>query len=71
MENLSVTINQFSKRLSKPKNIVADEINIENKDWVISVGSFSEAIKVKNKNNIIFKATLMLNKLINFSIYPH
>ena len=37
-----VTINQFSMDYNNINNIVADEINIENKDWLIIRGSFSK-----------------------------
>lgn len=64
-----VTINQFTKDFQNKKNIVADEINIENKDWVISVGSFSEGNQgLKIKNNIIFKTNFdadQINKLFS------
>ena len=42
-----VTINQFSKEYSNINNIVADEINIENKEWIIKKGSFS---KIKSRS---------------------
>ena len=37
-----VTINQFSSDYTNINNIVADEINIENTDWLILRGSFSK-----------------------------
>ena len=37
-----VTINQFSKEYENLANFVAEEINIENKEWIIKRGSFSE-----------------------------
>ena len=52
-----VTINQFSSDYTNIQNIVADEINIENTDWLILRGSFSrinESLKVKE--NVTFKS---------------
>ena len=64
-----VTINQFSKDFTNVNNIVADEINIENKDWVISVGSFSKINQgLKTKNNVIFKSNFdaeQINKMFS------
>ena len=35
-----VTINQFSKNFTNINNIIADEINIETKQWLITKGNF-------------------------------
>tara|TARA_Y100001936_G_C15984231_1_gene618566 strand:- start:432 stop:1115 length:684 start_codon:yes stop_codon:yes gene_type:complete len=37
-----VTINQFSKDFNILSNIVADKVNIQNKTWIISKGSFAK-----------------------------
>ena len=52
-----VTINQFSKEYSILTNIVADEINIENNNWIILKGTFSKINEgLKSGENIIFKS---------------
>ena len=52
-----VTINQFSNDYTNINNIVADEINIENTDWLILRGSFSKINQsLKVKENITFKS---------------
>ena len=52
-----VTINQFSKDFQNLNNIVADEINIENNNWIILKGTFSKINEgLKSRENIIFKS---------------
>ena len=52
-----VTINQFSSDYTNINNIVADEINIENTDWLILRGSFSKINQsLKVKENVTFKS---------------
>ena len=52
-----VTINQFSSDYTNINNIVADEINIENTDWLILRGSFSKINQsLKVKENVTFRS---------------
>ncbi len=52
-----VTINQFSRNYKNLQNILADEINISNKEWKIKKGNFSNKNgKMEIKENIIFKS---------------
>ena len=64
-----VTINQFSKDYTNIKNIVADEINIEKKEWLIVKGSFSRINQgLKTRENVIFKSNFdaeQINKLFS------
>ena len=64
-----VTINQFSKDYTNIKNIVADEINIEKKEWLIVKGSFSRINQgLKSQENVIFKSNFdaeQINKLFS------
>ena len=64
-----VTINQFSMDYNNINNIVADEINIENKDWLIIRGSFSKINQgLKTKEKVIFKSNFdaeQINKLFS------
>ena len=53
----SVTINIFSKDYENLENILADEINIKNKEWKIIKGNFSKNNeKMEIKENVIFKS---------------
>ncbi len=65
----SVTINQFSYDYTNIKNIVAEEINIENKEWIIKKGSFSKVNQgLKTKENVIFRTNFdaeQINKLFS------
>ena len=65
----SVTINQFSYDYVNIKNIVAEEINIENKEWVIKKGSFSKVNQgLKTEENVIFRTNFdaeQINKLFS------
>ncbi len=64
-----VTINQFSKDYKNLNNIVADEINIENKEWLIMKGSFSKINQgLKSFENLAFKSNFdaeQINKLFS------
>tara|TARA_B100000401_G_scaffold436010_1_gene378724 strand:+ start:1011 stop:2048 length:1038 start_codon:yes stop_codon:yes gene_type:complete len=64
-----VTINQFSKDYENLNNIVADEINIENKEWLIMKGSFSKINQgLKSFENLTFKSNFdakQINKLFS------
>ena len=64
-----VTINQFSKEYKNLNNIVADEINIENKEWLIMKGSFSKINQgLKSFENLTFKSNFdakQINKLFS------
>jgi len=64
-----VTINQFSKDYKNLNNIVADEINIENKEWIIMKGSFSKINQgLKSFENLTFKSNFdaeQINKLFS------
>ena len=64
-----VTINQFSKDYVNLNNIVADEINIEKKDWLIIKGSFSKTNQgLKTKENVVLKSNFdaeQINKLFS------
>ena len=60
-----VTINQFSKDYKNLENILADEINIKNKNWKIKKGNFSNQNgKIVTKENIIFESNFN-SKIIN------
>ena len=60
-----VTINQFSKDYQNLGNILADEINIKNKNWKIKKGNFSNINgKIEIKENIVFKSNFN-SKIIN------
>ena len=65
----SVTINQFSSDYTNIKNIVAEEINIENKEWVIKKGSFSKVNQgLKTEENVLFRTNFdaeQINKLFS------
>ena len=64
-----VTINQFTKDFQNQKNIVADEINIENKNWLIIKGSFSKVNQGrKTREKVLFKSNFdaeLINKLFS------
>ena len=64
-----VTINQFSKNFTNINNIIADEINIETKEWLITKGNFSKINQsLKFKENVIFKSNFnadQINKLFS------
>ena len=64
-----VTINQFSKNFTNIKNIIADEINIETKEWLITKGNFSKINQsLEYKENVIFKSNFnadQINKLFS------
>ena len=64
-----VTINQFSKDYENLNNIVAEEINIENKEWLIMKGSFSKINQgLKSFENLTFKSNFdaeQINKLFS------
>ncbi len=64
-----VTINQFSDDYSILLNIVADEVNIANKIWIIKKASFSRVNQgLKTKENINFKSNFdaeQINKLFS------
>ena len=62
----NVTINQFSKDYQILKNIVADEINIEKKNWIIKKGNFSKSTGgIELKENIIFKSNFNSQQINN------
>ena len=64
-----VTINQFSDDYSILLNIVASEIDIQNKKWIIKRGSFSKINKgLKVKENVYFNSNFnaeQINKLFS------
>ena len=64
-----VTINQFSKEYENLANFVAEEINIENKEWIIKRGSFSELNQgLKSIENVSFQSNFnaeQINKLFS------
>ena len=64
-----VTINQFSKNFTNINNIIADEINIETKQWLITKGNFSKINQsLKYKENVIFRSNFnaeQINKLFS------
>tara|TARA_A100000164_G_scaffold328788_1_gene316126 strand:+ start:225 stop:1304 length:1080 start_codon:yes stop_codon:yes gene_type:complete len=61
-----VTINQFSKDYTNIKNIVADEINIEKKEWLIIKGSFSRINQgLKTRENVVFKSNFDSKQINN------
>ena len=60
-----VTINQFSSNYKILQSILADEINIKNKNWIIKKGNFSKNNKkIETKENIVFKSNFN-SKIIN------
>jgi len=60
-----VTINQFSNNYQILGSILADEINIKNKNWIIKKGNFSKNNKkIETKENIVFKSNFN-SKIIN------
>jgi len=60
-----VTINQFSSNYKILQSILADEINIKNKNWIIKKGNFSkDNKKIELKENIVFKSNFN-SKIIN------
>ncbi len=60
----NVSINQFSKNYEIISNIVASEINIENNEWVIKKGKFSENNKsLVDKENFNFKTNFNANQI--------
>ena len=60
-----VTINQFSSNYKILQSILADEINIKNKNWIIKKGNFSKNNKkIELKENIVFKSNFN-SKIIN------
>ena len=60
-----VTINQFSNNYQILGSILADEINIKNKNWIIKKGNFSKNNKkIELKENIVFKSNFN-SKIIN------
>ena len=65
----NVSINQFSKNYDIILNIVATEVNIENNNWVIKKGKFSENnSSLKIKENYLFKTNfnaLRINQLFS------
>jgi len=61
-----VTINQFSKEYVILNNIIADEIDIKNNDWIIKKGNFSKNnTGLKTKENIIFKSNFNAETIKN------
>ena len=52
---IDVTINQFTKQYENTNNIIAKEINIKNKLWIIQRGTFSSNNDSQVKENIIFE----------------
>ena len=64
-----VTINQFSKEYENIANFVVDEINIENKEWIIKKGSFSKLNQgLKSIENVSFQSNFnaeQINKLFS------
>ena len=61
-----VTINQFSKDYKIKKNIIAYEVNVKNKDWIIIKGNFSESnSRVETKENVIFKSNFNAQQINN------
>ena len=64
-----VTINQFSDDYSIELNIVANEIDIKNKNWIIKKGSFAKINQgLKTKENVYFKSNFdaeQINRLFS------
>ncbi len=61
-----VTINQFSKDYKNEKNIVAYEIDVTNKDWIIKSGNLSEDnSRLKDIENMVFKTNFNANQINN------
>ena len=52
-----VTINQFTSEYENFKNIIVDEVDIKNKEWVLKNVSFSlKNSSVQNAKNVIFES---------------
>ena len=64
-----VTINQFTKNFTNINNIIADEINIETNEWLITKANFSKKNQgLKSKENVIFRSNFnaeQINKLFS------
>ncbi len=64
-----VTINQFSDDYSIELNIVANEIDIKNKNWIIKKGSFAKINQgLKTRENVYFKSNFdaeQINRLFS------
>lgn len=61
-----VTINQFTKDYKIIKNIIASEINVKNKDWIIKKGSFSLSnSNVNERENVLFKSNFNAEQINN------
>ena len=64
-----VTINQFSKEYENIANFVVEEINIENKEWIIKKGSFSKLNQgLRSIENVSFQSNFnaeQINKLFS------
>ena len=62
----NVTINQFSKDYNIINNIVADKIDIQNKNWIIIKGNFSKINQsLKTKENVVFNSNFDAEKINN------
>ncbi len=60
----NVSINQFSKNYDIVLNIVATEVNIENNNWIIKKGKFSENnSSLKKKEDYLFKTNFNADKI--------
>tara|TARA_Y100001958_G_scaffold157944_1_gene154399 strand:+ start:2034 stop:3113 length:1080 start_codon:yes stop_codon:yes gene_type:complete len=60
----NVSINQFSRDYEIISNIVASEINIENNEWIIKKGKFSENNKsLKVQENYLFQTNFNANQI--------
>ena len=61
-----VTINQFTKDYKIIKNIIASEINVKNKDWIIKKGIFSLSnSNVNERENVLFKSNFNAEQINN------
>ena len=61
-----VTINQFTKDYKIIKNIIASEINVKNKDWIIKKGSFSLSnSNADERENVLFKSNFNAEQINN------
>ena len=61
-----VTINQFTKDYKIIKNIIASEINVKNKNWIIKKGIFSLSnSNVNERENVLFKSNFNAEQINN------
>ncbi len=59
-----VTINQFTQEYQNFNNIIVDEININNKSWILKNANYSSGSSgTKKKENILFESNFDANQI--------